>query len=195
MVSLLNYPDVVKMMSEDLDWTQSFGNAIAYQQKDVLIAIQQLRDEAVAGRRDQERRQGAGDCTKNENVVIPGRPIRRSFTSRNIRPRCSTSRTCLGADRAIIPTPIRPTGIREPPFFAGAVTGANLQGAVVDWDDWGVWGGDWDEDDLDIDCNNCFNNRDFNGKLDFNDIELEQHRSATTSSSSIATRSTSWTAM
>ncbi|THK37915.1 DUF3300 domain-containing protein, partial [Ensifer sp. MPMI2T] len=47
-VSLLNYPEVVKMMSEDLEWTQSFGEAIANQQKDVLIAIQQLRDEAVA---------------------------------------------------------------------------------------------------------------------------------------------------
>ena len=47
-VSLLNYPEVVKMMSDDLDWTQAFGDALAYQQKDVLIAIQQLREEAVA---------------------------------------------------------------------------------------------------------------------------------------------------
>ena len=47
-ISLLNYPDVVKMMSDDLEWTQALGDAIAYQQKDVLIAIQQLRDEAVA---------------------------------------------------------------------------------------------------------------------------------------------------
>ena len=47
-ISLLNYPDIVKMMSDDLEWTQSLGDAIAYQQKDVLIAIQQLRDEAVA---------------------------------------------------------------------------------------------------------------------------------------------------
>ena len=36
------------MMSDDLDWTQSLGDALAYQQKDVLIAIQQLRDRAVA---------------------------------------------------------------------------------------------------------------------------------------------------
>ncbi len=36
------------MMSEDLDWTQSLGAALTYQQKDVLIAIQQLRDKAVA---------------------------------------------------------------------------------------------------------------------------------------------------
>ena len=48
MVSLLNYPDIVKMMSDDLEWTQALGDAIAYQQKDVLVAIQQLRDEAVA---------------------------------------------------------------------------------------------------------------------------------------------------
>ena len=47
-ISLLNYPEVVKMMSDDLEWTQALGDAIAYQQKDVLIAIQQLRDKAVA---------------------------------------------------------------------------------------------------------------------------------------------------
>ena len=33
-ISLLNYPDIVKMMSDDLDWTQALGDAIAYQQKD-----------------------------------------------------------------------------------------------------------------------------------------------------------------
>ena len=47
-ISLLNYPEVVKMMSDDLEWTQALGDAIAYQQKDLLVAIQQLRDEAVA---------------------------------------------------------------------------------------------------------------------------------------------------
>ena len=35
-------------MSDDLEWTQALGDALAYQQKDVLVAIQQLRDEAVA---------------------------------------------------------------------------------------------------------------------------------------------------
>jgi len=47
-ISFLNYPQIVTMMSEDLDWTQSLGAALTYQQKDVLIAIQQLRDKAVA---------------------------------------------------------------------------------------------------------------------------------------------------
>ena len=48
MISLLNYPEIVTMMSDDLDWTQTLGEALTYQQKDVLIAIQQLRDKAVA---------------------------------------------------------------------------------------------------------------------------------------------------
>ena len=47
-ISLLNYPDVVKMMNDDLEWTEQLGNAAVNQQKDLLVAIQQLRDQAVA---------------------------------------------------------------------------------------------------------------------------------------------------
>ena len=47
-ISLLNYPEIVKMMADDLDWTQLFGQAIVNQQEDVLNAIQQLREQAVA---------------------------------------------------------------------------------------------------------------------------------------------------
>ncbi|MFB2607722.1 DUF3300 domain-containing protein, partial [Rhizobium phaseoli] len=68
-VSLLNYPDIVKMMSEDLDWTQSLADALANQQKDVLIAIQQLRDEAVAMniiKTDDK----VTVVTENDNIII-----------------------------------------------------------------------------------------------------------------------------
>ena len=30
-ISLLNYPEVVKMMSDDLEWTQDLGDALTYQ--------------------------------------------------------------------------------------------------------------------------------------------------------------------
>jgi len=43
--------------------------------------------------------------------------------------------------------------------------------AAVDWDDWNVWDGRWDGSDIDIDCNDCFNNRDFNGKIDIKDVD------------------------
>ena len=41
--SLLNYPDVVKRMSDDLDWTSALGTAVTVQQKDVVDAIQAFR--------------------------------------------------------------------------------------------------------------------------------------------------------
>jgi hypothetical protein len=68
------------------------------------------------------------------------------------------------------PDPYPPYWYPGATFFAGVVTGA-VWGAVVDWDDWGVWGGHWHGGDIDIDCNNCFNDRDFNGKINFNDVD------------------------
>ena len=41
--SLLNYPEVVDMMSRDLDWTQDLGEAVVSQQADVLKAVQTFR--------------------------------------------------------------------------------------------------------------------------------------------------------
>jgi hypothetical protein len=41
--SLLNYPEVVAMMSQDLDWTQDLGEAVVSQQADVMKAVQTFR--------------------------------------------------------------------------------------------------------------------------------------------------------
>lgn len=45
-VALLNYPDVLQMMSEQLEWTAALGEAFAYQQEDVMAAIQDFRQQA-----------------------------------------------------------------------------------------------------------------------------------------------------
>jgi len=42
-LGLLNYPEVIKMMSEDLDWIAQLGDAVVAQQKDVMDAIQHFR--------------------------------------------------------------------------------------------------------------------------------------------------------
>ncbi|MEY9102614.1 hypothetical protein ABIA24_005587 [Sinorhizobium fredii] len=166
-ISLLNYPEIVKMMSEDLEWTQSFGQAIAYQQKDVLIAIQQLRDEAVAKdiikTDDKMKVVEEGDniiiqSASPETIYVPQYPPEMLY------------------EPGYMPAPIDYYDDPYPAywypgaaFFAGAVTGA-IFGAIVDWDDWGVWGGRWDGD-IDVDCNKCFNNIDFDGKVNWNDID------------------------
>ena len=46
--SLLNYPDVVKKMSTDLDWTTALGEAVVADQGAVLEAIQRFRRQVQA---------------------------------------------------------------------------------------------------------------------------------------------------
>jgi hypothetical protein len=47
-VALLNYPEVVALLNDDLDWTYDLGTAVLNQRADVLSAIQNFRDEAYA---------------------------------------------------------------------------------------------------------------------------------------------------
>lgn len=46
--SLLNYPDIVKMMSNDLDWTSALGEAVVADQGAVLESVQVFRRQAQA---------------------------------------------------------------------------------------------------------------------------------------------------
>jgi len=46
--SLLNYPDVVKKMSNDLDWTSALGEAVVADQGAVIEAVQAFRRKAKA---------------------------------------------------------------------------------------------------------------------------------------------------
>ncbi|MBS3651544.1 DUF3300 domain-containing protein [Pseudaminobacter sp. 19-2017] len=166
-ISLLNYPDVVKMMAEDLEWTQALGDALANQQKDVLTAIQQLRDEAVAKdiikTDDKVKVVQSGD-----NIIIQSANPETIYVPR------------YEPEMLYVPSyPPEPISYYSDPypnyywpsagFWAGAATGAFF-GAIVDWDDWGVWGGNWGGDvDMDVDCNNCLNN--INGKIDWKDVD------------------------
>jgi hypothetical protein len=45
-VALLNYPEVVELLNDDLDWMYDLGAAVLNQRADVLDAIQRFRDRA-----------------------------------------------------------------------------------------------------------------------------------------------------
>jgi hypothetical protein len=47
-VALVNYPEVVDLLNEDLDWMWQLGEAVAVQQEDVIAAIETFRDRAYA---------------------------------------------------------------------------------------------------------------------------------------------------
>ena len=58
--ALLNYPDVVKKMSDDLDWTSALGNAVYADQGEVLAAIQAFR----------RMTESAGNLKSDERQVV-----------------------------------------------------------------------------------------------------------------------------
>jgi hypothetical protein len=65
---LVHYPTVLKMMSDQIDWTQALGAAFVNQQQDVLASVQRLRAQAQAAKNLQ--------TTQQEQVVTDGSAIR-----------------------------------------------------------------------------------------------------------------------
>ncbi|MCA3575465.1 MAG: DUF3300 domain-containing protein [Aestuariivirga sp.] len=175
-VSLLNYPQIVAMMSEDLDWTQLFGEAIVNQQDDVLGAIQQLREEAVANgviKSDEKVK-----VVKQEENIIIQPASKEVIYVPQYEPEMLYEPGYVYQPITYYPDPYPYYWNPAATFFAGAVTGA-VWAAAVDWDD-GFWGGDWNDwnnwggnnnIDIDFDCNKCIIGNDFNGKLNFNDVD------------------------
>ena len=58
--SLVNYPDVIKMMSNDLDWTSALGEAVVADQGSVLDAVQAFRRKV----------QAAGNLKSNDKQTV-----------------------------------------------------------------------------------------------------------------------------
>jgi hypothetical protein len=66
--SLVNFPQVLTMMSEKLDWTQKLGDAFIADQKTVLDTIQRLRAKAQAS--------GNLKTTKEQTVIVEEKIIK-----------------------------------------------------------------------------------------------------------------------
>jgi hypothetical protein len=66
-VALLNYPEVVAMMDEDIDWTWRLGEAVVGQQADVIAAIEKFRDRAYAA--GNLKTDGRQTVTSNDGVI------------------------------------------------------------------------------------------------------------------------------
>jgi hypothetical protein len=76
-IELLNYPEVVDLLNEDLDWTWRLGEAVVAQQADVVSAIESFRDRAYAAgnlKSDSHQRvthsEGAIEITPLEDDII-----------------------------------------------------------------------------------------------------------------------------
>jgi hypothetical protein len=125
--ALARYPDVVKWLNDNLDWTQALGAAFAQQPTDVMKSIQQLRAQARAAGTLVDTPQQQIDLEGDDIRIVPARP-----------------------DTIYVPE-YDPTIVYETPvgyagpfvtFGVGYPVGAWL-GYQCDWDDFGIWVGPW----------------------------------------------------
>ncbi len=152
--SLVNFPEVLTMMSEKLDWMQKLGDAFLAQQKEVMATIQRLRKKAKENASLQTTEQ---QIVKEEQDIIIIEPA---------DPQVIYVPTY---DPVVVygawPYPAYPPYYYYPP---GYVAGSNAvafgmgfaAGAAWGW----AWGGcNWHGGDIDIDIDH---NYDFNRNID-----------------------------
>ena len=75
MRALLQFPSIVDMLCQQIDWTRQVGAAFASDQKGVLDAIQRLRAHAVAlGNLTSSPQQNVETIAENDEVIIEVKP-------------------------------------------------------------------------------------------------------------------------
>jgi hypothetical protein len=145
--SLANFPQVLTMMSDKLDWTQKLGDAFLADQKRVLDTIQSFRAKAQA--------EGSLKTTKEQTVIVEEKIIK-------IEPADPEVIYVPSYDPTVVygawPYPAYPPYYYYPPGYiaSGALWfGAGLAlGAAWGW----AWGGcNWGGGNVDIDIDRNFN--------------------------------------
>jgi hypothetical protein len=125
--SLLNYPDVVKKMSDDLDWTQDLGEAVVANSSAVLDAVQAFRRRAeTAGNLKSDPKQTV--VVEKEIIkIVPANP--QIIYVPQYQP---TAVVVAGAPIAYYPTPYPVYYYPYPPgaaIAAGVIWGAAIGAA------------------------------------------------------------------
>ena len=143
-LALINYPDVIERLNADLDWTQRLGDAVLDQQADVMDAIQQARNEAVAaGYLKSDDKQVI--TQEKETVVIQSASPDVVYVP-TYDPQVIVQQTYTSYPPPAYYPPYQPYYAPAATFFAGAITGAAFAYAF-DWHDNdininnGGWGG------------------------------------------------------
>jgi Protein of unknown function (DUF3300) len=139
-LALLNYPQVIKQMNDDLSWTQDLGNAVMDQQADVLNAIQAARDSASDAGYLQSNEQQTVTVSDNDKIVIESAQPEVIYVPQ-YDPAPIVNNTYVEYPPPVYSEPYPPYWAPGAAFFTGAVVGAAF-----------AYGFDWDDNDIDIDC-------------------------------------------
>lgn len=166
--SLVEFPDVLAMMSDQLDWTTKLGDAFIAQQKDVMAAIQSLRAKA--------KQAGSLQSTEQQKVEVQQAGATQTIVIQSTSPEVIY---VPRYDPVVVygtwPYPSYPPYAYYPP---GYVAGSNLvsfSAGLALGAAWGyAWGGcNWRGGDVDIDIN-----RNANFNTNINRTQINNNLSA-----------------
>ena len=152
--SMVNFPQVLAMMSEKLDWTQKLGDAFLAQQKDVMDTTQKLRKKA--------HEEGNLKTTKEQVVKVEKEVIIIEPANPQVVYVPTYSTTVV---YGTWPYPAYPPYPYYPPGYAPGVGLFGFGAGVAVGAAWGyAWGNaNWGGGDVDIDVNQ---NTNINNNID-----------------------------
>jgi uncharacterized membrane protein YgcG len=164
--SLVAFPTVLEKMNEKIDWTQKLGDAFLAQQKDVMQAVQILRDKA----KKTGNLKSTKEVTVKEEPAPAGSPAPQTIIIESPDPEVVyvptyNSSVVYGAWAYPMypPYPYYPPGYAYAGAFWGFTAGVIVGGAI--------WGNcNWGGNDVDIDINrqNNFNRNEINANRNSN---------------------------
>jgi hypothetical protein len=149
--SLVNFPQVLSMMSEKLEVTQKLGDVFLAQQKDVLDAVQRLRVKA--------QKEGNLKTTKEQKVIVEQPTPTQQTTIIKIEPADPQVVYVPTYNPTVVygawPYPAYPPYPYYPPGYVAATSMFSFAAGVAVGAAWGyAWGGcNWHGGDVDIDVN------------------------------------------
>jgi hypothetical protein len=148
--SLVNFPQVLTMMSEKLDWTQKLGDAFLADQKKVLDSIQSLRAKAQAS--------GNLKTTKEQTVIVEEKIIKIEPANPQVIYVPAYNPTVVYGSW---PYPAYPPYYYYPPGYVATTAAFSFMAGMALGSAWGYGWGDCDYNggkvDVDIDRNTEFN--------------------------------------
>ena len=161
-VSMLHFPDVLKMLNDNLDWTQDLGDAVLAQQKDVMDAVQRMRKRAYD--------EGNMQNTEQQKVIVEQEVIRIEPTTEVVYVPAYNPTVVYGSWP--VATPYYPWYSYPPSYWYPPAypPGAGLVAFGIGMA-WGaaIWGDcDWNHGDIDVDINRNTNINNINGKWKHN---------------------------
>src|SRR5690242_9337435 len=150
--ALAALPDVVKRLSDDIQWTTDLGNAFLVQQNDVMDAVQRMRKKAkdTGNLKSSEQQKVETKVIESKSVIVVEQANPQVVYVPSYNPTVVYGPPVYPYPPVYYPPPGYYAAGMAISFGVGVAMGAMWSGG------WG-WGAGWGHNDVDINVNNNFN--------------------------------------